>query len=148
MYTCYKSQLGVHTWVTSVTWDFDRLWTLLEDACTELDLRMAEVNHGEGGVGSGSFIEYSIALQQRSALKSHLESRMAHVTLLEQLATFLAVSSADPEGSEPLRAMRSEASIARCRAEQMVMCTNICTLQCSFTLITVFQIVHIGDYTE
>ena len=81
---------------------------------------MAEVNHGEGGVGSSSFIQYSIALQQRSSLKSQIESQMAHVTLLEQLVTIVAVSLADPEGSKPLRAVRSEASIARSRAEQMV----------------------------
>ena len=34
---------------------FDRLWTLLEDACTELDLRMAKPDHSEGGVGSSTF---------------------------------------------------------------------------------------------
>ena len=50
------------------------------------------------------------------------------MTLLEQLATFLALKLADPEDDEPLRGVRSEASIARSRAEQMVI---IHTLQCS-----------------
>lgn len=64
-------------------WIFYRLWTLLEDACTELDFRMAEVNHGENVVISDSFIQYSIALQQGPSWKSELESQMAHVKLLE-----------------------------------------------------------------
>ena len=53
---------------------------------------------------------------------------MAHVTLQEQLATFLSLNLADPEDSEPLHGVRNEASSARSRAEQMVMCTNIHTL--------------------
>lgn len=83
---------------------------------------MAETNHGEveGGVGSGTFIQYSLALQQRASLKSQLESQTAHVTVLEQLATFLSLSLPNPESSEPLRAVRSEASVACDRAEKMV----------------------------
>ena len=99
---------------------FDHLWTLLEEACTELDLRLAEGNNGEGGIGSGTFIQYSVALKQRSSLKFQLDSQMAHVTVLEQLATFLTLSLADAEGSEPLRAVRREASVARSKAEEMV----------------------------
>ena len=43
--------------------------------------------------------------------KSQLESQMAHVTVLEQLATFLTLSLANPDSSTPLRAVWSEASI-------------------------------------
>ena len=69
MYTCYTSQIRcVYLGYILSLGIFDRLWTLLEDACTELDFRMAGVNHGEDVVGSDSFVQYSIALQQRSSL--------------------------------------------------------------------------------
>ena len=99
---------------------FDRLWTLLEDACKELDLRLAEANHGKGGVGGDTFIQYSVTLQQKASLKSQLDSQKAHANLLEQLATFFSLSLPEPETSEPLRAVRSEAAVARSKAEQMV----------------------------
>ena len=105
---------SVSSRVTSVTY---HLWTPLEDACTELDFRMAEVNHGEDVVGSNSFIQHSITLQQWSSLKSQLECQMAHVTLK---ATFLPLNSADSEGSESLHVLGSKVSIACSRAEQMV----------------------------
>ena len=104
---------------------FDRLWTLLEDACTERDMRMAEANHGGGGVGTDTFVQYSATLQQRSCLKAQLESQLAHVTVLEQFVTFVTLSLPDPENSEPLLAARREASLARSRAEEMVSSNNM-----------------------
>lgn len=99
---------------------FNRLWTLLEEACTSLDLRLAEENHGPSGTGGHTFNEYSIVLEQRSSLKVQLESQVSHAELLEQLATYLSLSVPDPEQSEPLKAVRNEAAIARIRADKMV----------------------------
>ena len=94
------------------------MWMLLEDACTELDVRMAEENHSEGGVGTNTFVQYSATLQQRSCLKAQLESQLAHVTVLEQLVTYLMLNLPNPESSEPLLSARREASLARSRAEK------------------------------
>ena len=92
----------------------------MEDACTKLDVMLAEANHGKGGVGGSTFIQYSIVLQQRSSLKEQLDSQMVHATLLEQLTTYLALSLMDAETNEPLHAMRNEAAVARSRAQEMV----------------------------
>ena len=40
--------------------------------------------------------------------------------MLEQLATFMSLSLPNPEQSEPLRAVRREASVARQRTDEMV----------------------------
>ena len=50
----------------------------LEDACTELDLRIAEANHCEGEVGTNTFVQYLATLQQQSCVKAQLESQLAH----------------------------------------------------------------------
>ena len=56
----------------------------MEEACTELDLKLAEVKQGEGGIGDTTFVQYSVLLKQRSSLKAQQESQDAHATLLEQ----------------------------------------------------------------
>ena len=53
---------------------FNRLWTLLEDACTELDLQLAEVGVGDN-TGGGSFSQYSAILNERSQLATWLSTQ-------------------------------------------------------------------------
>jgi predicted alternative tryptophan synthase beta-subunit len=87
---------------------------------------MAEVTLGSGAAGGGSTFQlYSAALQQHSSLKSQLQSQVEQVTVLEQLSTFLTLSLPDPESSELVRAARSEAIIARGRANQMVIYVHL-----------------------
>ena len=99
---------------------FDRLWTLLEEACTELDLRLATERHGQPGSGGATFNQYSLLLEQLSTLKSQLESQTSHAELLEQLATYMSLNLPDPENSAPLIAIRREAAVACDRADHMV----------------------------
>ena len=77
-----------------------------------------------GSGGGSTFQQYSAALKQHSSLKSQLESQIAHVTVLEQLNTFLTLTLPNPESSELVRAARSEATTAHKRAEEMVTCTK------------------------
>ena len=46
------------------------LWTFLEEACTELDLKLAKVKQGEDGIGGTTFVQYSVVIKQRSSLKA------------------------------------------------------------------------------
>lgn len=92
------------------------MWTLLEEACTELDLRLATERHGQPGSGGATFNQYSLLLEQLSTLKSQLESQTSHAELLEQLATYMSLNLPDPENSAPLIAIRREAAVARDRA--------------------------------
>ena len=98
---------------------FNRLWNLLEDACKQLDIKLAEANLGSG-TGGSTFQQYSTALQQHSSLKSQLQSRKEQVTMLEQLNTFLTLSLPDPESSALVHGVRSEATTARRIVDQMV----------------------------
>ena len=100
---------------------FNRLWTLLEDTCTQLDLRMAEANTGGSGVSGSTFQRY---LQQRSSLRSQRDFQLAHVTLLEQLSTHLTLSLPQAESNETVHAVRSQAANARNKAEEMVWRNN------------------------
>ena len=92
----------------------------MEEACTELDLKLAEVKRGEGGIGGTTFVKYSILLQQWSSLKAQHESQEAHATLLEQLTTYLALSLPDAETNTVLLAAKSEAVLACRKAQEMV----------------------------
>lgn len=99
---------------------YDRLWTLLEEACTSLDLRLAEANHGLPSSGGSTFNQYSIVLEQRSSLKAQLQSQNSHAEMLQQLSTYLTLSLPNPEQNQPLQAIRKEAAIAQNRADQIV----------------------------
>ena len=61
---------------------FNRLWTLLEEACTELDLRLAGESHGSPGIGGLTFSHYSVILEQMSSLKVQIESQTSHARVL------------------------------------------------------------------
>lgn len=69
---------------------FDRIWTLLEDACIELDIKLAEC--GDSSCGGSSFAYYVSLLKQRSLLKLELESQRGYLTLIDQMATHLSVT--------------------------------------------------------
>ena len=83
-------------------------------------MRKAEANTGGSGVGGSTFQRYSDTLQQRSSLRSQLDSQLARVTLLEQLSTLLTLSQPQTESNGTLRAVRSQAATARNEAEEMV----------------------------
>ena len=68
---------------------YDRLWSLLEDACVELDIKAAEL----GIYGGGSqFNELSKLLHQRSLLKSELETQQSLVTVIKQMISYTTLS--------------------------------------------------------
>ena len=97
---------------------FNHLWTLLEEACTELDLRLATELRGIPGLSGVTFARYSIPLERLSQLKSRLVSQTCHAELLEQLATYMSLSLPDPENSESIKAVRRGAAVPHDRVDQ------------------------------
>lgn len=89
---------------------YDRLWELLESACTELDLLLAEHASTEGRTGD-SFGTYVDALRKRDELKSSLAMEEQKANLLEQLLTYfsLTLQAATPS----LRVISEEAKKTR-----------------------------------
>ena len=91
---------------------YNRLWKLLEESCNELDLLLAHYISG-GGAGN-SFTEYVAALRRRETLKNDMTSIDRMATILEQLATYVALQ---PSGTNlpgpPLSILRQDASKAR-----------------------------------
>ena len=100
---------------------FNRLWTLLEEACTELDLRLAGESHGSAGLGGSTFKQYSVILKQMSSLKVQFESQVSHARVLEQVAVFTHLTLSNPDSSELLKVMRRESGVARQKANQLVL---------------------------
>lgn len=104
---------GLHTWPASVSGDIQ---SLLEDACTLLDLKLAA--SGAGGVGGSTFSQYSAKLKQRSSLQAQLKAQQGYVILTEQLATYSILRNG--EESESLQVLRREAAAARRKAYELV----------------------------
>lgn len=68
---------------------YDRLWELLEGACTELDLLLAK-HTSTGGIGN-SFDEYVASLKKREQLQASLHTAEQWVTMLDQLVTYFSL---------------------------------------------------------
>lgn len=97
---------------------YNRLWSLLEDACAELDLRLAA--SGDSGEGGLSYSLYSSRLKQRSELQSQLQTQLGYASVAEQLATYLSMSLPNPESNQTLQGLLKEAAAARKKADEMV----------------------------
>lgn len=94
---------------------YDRLWELLERACTELDLQLAHHSTEEGGDGN-TYQQYIAALRKRF---SHV-TEDTRATTLEQLATFFSLHIPNEAHRRQLVILRKEASLAWLRVNALV----------------------------
>ena len=85
---CYLRRVGVSSRVTYHPRIFYRLYTLLEEACHELDVK-AQLQDSQAGA---SYDRYISALRQQSALKEDQERLAVQVNSLEQLVTLLGIT--------------------------------------------------------
>lgn len=90
---------------------FDRLWNLLEQACTELDLHLASITTTEenGNSDSRTFDRYAASLRRLSELKNRLDAEKQTTTLLDQLTTFFSITLVDASTNSSLQRLRSQA---------------------------------------
>lgn len=86
---------------------FDRLWTLLEEACTELDLYLAESASHDWGAAD-TFDRYASALNHLSELKEKRFTQEQQSSMLSQLATYLSLT---PSNNGAFLLIRREASL-------------------------------------
>lgn len=89
---------------------YDRLWELLEAACTALDLLLAK--HTSAGALDNSFAEYVAALTKREELNTKLSAAEGRVTTLDQLVTFFSLHTPNAAHNQQLKALREASSMA------------------------------------
>ena len=100
---------------------YDRLWNLLEAACTELDLLLAE--HTSAGLGNGvgnTYEDYVTALRKREGLKDSMAKEENRATTLEQLVTFFSLTLQTPSVNQQISVIRQEASKVRLAVDALV----------------------------
>jgi hypothetical protein len=69
---------------------FFRLFTLLEDACHELDVSVAQ--RSIPGSAGPSFVQYTDTLQQQSTLRDDIDTVNGQIACLEQIFTLTLVT--------------------------------------------------------
>lgn len=90
----------------------------MEEACHELDLRLALQRGLLDDEGGASFARYTKALRDLYQLKEESQKQGQVVTVLDQLSTYLALTL--PEGSPALDKIRGEAKIQRDKLQEIV----------------------------
>lgn len=89
---------------------YDRLWELLEAACTELDLLLAKYTSA-GGLDN-SFEEYVSALRKREELNSKLTAAEGRVRALDEQVTFFSLHTPNAAVNQQLKILREATSKA------------------------------------
>ena len=74
---------------------FNRLWDLLENACTQLDLELAKESDGMDG---NTFERYGQALHKAAVLREQLKVEQQHLVVVCNLATYLMLNLPNPAG--------------------------------------------------
>lgn len=102
---------------------YDRLWELLEGACTELDMLLAKhmSTSGAGGLGN-SFDEYVAALRKREQLSEKIATCQQRASVLDQLVTCLSLHTPKAAQNPHLKVMREAASKAHLEVDAVVKC--------------------------
>ena len=105
---------------------FNRLYDLLEDACEQLDLELAEKSN-TAAFGGASFQRYAELLQQLRQLQGEQTAASEKLKVLSQLLTYLLVSVTDPNGSLAVTRLRQELASTQQHLTSLVnlLCTEI-----------------------
>ncbi len=98
---------------------FYRLFSLLEDACHQLDFKLAQ-NTSPSPASQTSFNEYSLALHQTRELQDEREKLDEAAATLEQVASYLTLHLPDPLTSPVIRGLSADAASKRDRISQIV----------------------------
>lgn len=98
---------------------FNRLWSLLGDACSELDLKLAESSRGNVNGGS-TYNHYVALLRRRSVLRMEMENQQNHVTVMNEMVTFASLTLPDAEHNNILKELRMDADAAHTSLNNMV----------------------------
>ena len=100
---------------------YDRLWELLEGACTELDMLLAKHTStgGAGGLGN-SFDEYVAALRKREQLNEKITTCQQRASVLDQLVTCLSLHTPNAAQNPHLKVLREAASKAHLEVDAVV----------------------------
>ena len=102
---------------------FNRLWTLLEEACTEVDLALAQ--ESTPGEVNNSFNRYLITLRELHQVKQQHAVQRQHADVLHETVTYLSIDLPDAETDPSLTALRAHAAIEEKNASALVSCYNL-----------------------
>ena len=98
---------------------YNRIWTLLGEACTELDLKLADCSGSGSDISGGeSYSHYIDLLRIRSLLRMEIETQQSYVCVLDELVTYIALAL--PGENATLTELQEEAVSAHQALENMV----------------------------
>lgn len=79
---------------------FYRLYTLLEQASHQLDLKLAQEKNGSEQLGGVTFMEYSSKLETLHKLTEERDGHVQAVGVLEQLVTRMALTATSEDSAQ------------------------------------------------
>ena len=86
---------------------YNRLWSLLGDACNELDLILAE-SSPDNISSNSTYSQYVSLIRRKSELQSELHDQQDYLTVLNEMVTFSSISLPDAEHNDVLKELRKD----------------------------------------
>ena len=78
---------------------YNRLWSLLGDACNELDL----ISSPDNISSNSTYSQYVSLIRRKSELQSELHDQQNYLTVLNDMVTFASISLPDAEHNNVLK---------------------------------------------
>ena len=98
---------------------FFRLYTLLEDECQKLDIKMAAIISSSPG-DRQTYLRYSEVVFKERQLLDKKDATEKHLTLMQQTLTYLAINSANPSTDPAIRCISSTIEANKRQLESIV----------------------------
>jgi hypothetical protein len=100
---------------------YNRLWSLLIGACTELDIKLALLISGEDSPsGSSTYNHFSTLLRKKSILQMELETQQNYVSVVDEMVTYSSLTLPDAETNSFLGQLHKSATDGRKTLQKMV----------------------------
>ena len=96
-----------------------RLWTLMENECHQLDLKLAQHTTGKTGDRAG-FIKYSGLLHDIQTLEEKRDKQKAHADMLDSVLTVIALQRDDIETNPQMQVLQQAGVTARLQLDELV----------------------------
>ena len=103
---------------------YNRLWSLLGNACNELDLKLAESSQ-ENITSHSTYTQYVGLIRRKSELQTEMDDKNNYIIVMTEMVTFASITLPDAEQSSMLEELRKDADDTHTSLNNMVISSEL-----------------------
>lgn len=99
---------------------YNRIWSLIKGACTELDLKLAEHLSGDSTPSGNTYDHFSTLLRKKELIQMEFDTQKSYAAVLDEMITYSTLTMANAQTDSYLRKLRKEAADTHSTLRKMV----------------------------